>query len=640
VLSVLAFHLGVPGFSGGFVGVDIFFVISGYLITGLIKRDIELGAFSFQRFYLRRARRILPMLFVTILVSYGAGFLLLIPEHFRQLGVSGAAAAVSLSNLYFWAHSGYFDLAAKYQPLLHTWSLSVEEQFYLAFPLFLAVVSRLRFRAALPVFVAVAGFASLLISIAVQHGHTSLIDRMAVRLMDTPPDGMTSLFYLPIFRAFEFAIGALPQWLPAPRDRRVQEAFFALGIATLGYVITSYNDKMAFPAANALPPCFGAALCIHAGTAERLGIVLRNPLAGFIGKISYSVYLIHWPLLIFVRYYLNRELEPIEAGIIFLLSLSIGYASYQWIEQPCRRQKVVSWRPLLGYASAAVAVSFGGAVITAPAVFRWRLGDDMTDIAFKQYEVGGAVTTAYMGSLGCPDLCEFGNLDNPNITIVAGDSIVDHYTKALLALSPDRHFKLIQAGSCFIGSGLRSRPRGVTTQVCRAAEAEMKTWIAKPTVIEVIHAQRWPGYRQILEGYDGTPKTFASLDALYTAQIDDLVELYQSFKGRLVIINPPPVTNLACIWHPLLSARDCRMSSRIEELTFASMLSSRLPEFRGAAFVDPEDILCKGEVCRNVDSGTPLYSNENHLTVAGARLIVPSIIENLTRHRSGRAVSN
>jgi len=629
VLSVLLFHLGVPGFGGGFVGVDIFFVISGFLITGLIKRDVERGVFSFQRFYLRRARRILPALFATILISYCVGFLLLIPEHFRQLGLSGAAAALSLSNVYFWAHSGYFDLAAKYQPLLHTWSLSVEEQFYLLFPPFLAAASRLRSRLAIPGLIAIVGLASLLLSIGVQHSYSAIVDRLPDRVAFFLPDGPTTIFYLPMFRAFEFVIGALVLWIPAPRDRRILELLFALGVAILCYVITRYDDRMPFLGANALPPCLGAALCIYAGTADRSALLLRNPLATFIGKISYSIYLVHWPLLVFVRYYLYRELQPIESTSVFLLSLAIGFASYRWIEQPFRRQQRVSSRPLVSYASAAIAVSLCGYVITSPAVFKWRLGEDIADIATKRYAVGGKVTPDYMGSLGCPDLCEFGNLGNPKITIVAGDSIVDHYTKTLLAMSPDRHFKLIQAGSCFIGSALRSRPRGVVTKFCRNAEKEMKVWIADPHVTEVIHAQRWSGYRQILEDYEGAPKTFASLEALYTAQIDDLVELYRGFKGRIVIVNPPPVTNLVCLARPWVFARSCPMPSRIEELTFAAMLSKRLPELADASFVDPEDILCKGEECRNTDGNVPLYSDENHLTVAGARLIVPSILRNL-----------
>jgi SGNH domain (fused to AT3 domains) len=161
----------------------------------------------------------------------------------------------------------------------------------------------------------------------------------------------------------------------------------------------------------------------------------------------------------------------------------------------------------------------------------------------------------------------------------------------------------------------------------------MKTWIADPRVTEVIHAQRWSGYRQILEDHEGAPKTFASLEALYTTQIDDLVELYQGFKGRIVIVNPPPVTNLVCLARPRVFARSCPMPSRIEELTFAAMLSKRLPELADASFVDPEDILCKGEECRNTDGNVPLYSDENHLTVAGARLIVPSILRNLDQPR-------
>lgn len=628
VLSVLLFHLGTPGFSGGFVGVDVFFVISGYLITKLIKDGVEAGTFTFLGFYVRRARRLLPALFTVLAVCYVASFLLLSPEHLKKFGLSAAAASLSMSNIYFWNHSGYFDLADQFEPLLHTWSLSVEEQFYLLFPAFFVLCLFVAKRA-VPFIIALGGIASLLAAIGMQDGHSEVLSEWSPYLSELFRDGPTTIFYIPIFRAFEFAIGAVFVWIPAIERRAVNEGLLAAGLALIGWSIATYDAKMIFPAANALPPCIGAGLCIYAGRAKLLGLALRNPLSVFIGKISYSVYLVHWPLLIFYRYYVYHSPTPWENVTIFVASIVLGYVSYRCIEQPFRRSNNrPSFGVIVGYASIGVNIALAGYVINSENGWTWRLDPNAQVIMDQRYSVGSGKAADYMGSLDCPDLCEFGNLNNEKIVIVAGDSHVDQYTKALKTLAPHLHFKLIQAGSCFIGSNLRSRPRGVMTAICHNAEAEMKKWIADPRVVAVVHAQRWEGYKYILETAAGTPVEFANFDDLYRAVIPDVLDLYKDFKGSVVFVNESPTTNLNCLSRPAYLSLYCPAPNHFYSQTFAAMLREGIALHQNIRFVDPADIICPSGKCMVADSEQhPLYSDEHHLSFEGTKLVVPAILE-------------
>ena len=279
MLSVLLFHLDVALFSGGFVGVDAFFVISGFLITRLIRDDVAAGKFSFTRFYVRRARRIFPALFLTLAATFVAGYLLFSSQHLMRLGGALVSAVFSVSNFYFWGEAGYFDTAAHLKPLLHTWSLGIEEQFYLLWPAIL-VFTLLRAPRWAPVaLLFVGGALSLFLS------------EFFVRWPSIA-------FYLLPFRAFEFALGAVLVWLNPHRMKSAiwGELWVAAGLGMLGYSIVSFSGETPFPGLNALIPCVGTALIIYGGESRFLSRLLSNPIAVGIGLISYSLYLVHWPV--------------------------------------------------------------------------------------------------------------------------------------------------------------------------------------------------------------------------------------------------------------------------------------------------------------------------------------------------------
>lgn len=344
VVPVIAFHAGIGWFSGGFVGVDVFFVISGYLITSIILAEQAKGQFSLVRFYERRARRILPALLLVVAVCIPVAWVLLLPNDYFDFSESLVAVAAFASNILFNLRSGYFEADAELKPLLHTWSLGVEEQFYLLFPLLLMGLARLGFRAMVAVLAAI--------------GVTSFVAAEWGSVHD--PNG--AFFLLP-FRAWELVVGALlalresrfrgaPSGGAAPAPWRA-EAASALGLAMVAAAVFLIDQDTPFPGRYALLPTLGTALLIVAATpATRVGRWLGHPALVAIGLMSYSAYLWHHPLFAFARH--AHESEPSLAVLLALsaVSLVLAYLSWRFVEAPFRQKGRFSRRAVFGAALA------------------------------------------------------------------------------------------------------------------------------------------------------------------------------------------------------------------------------------------------------------------------------------------------
>ena len=319
VLGVILFHLSLSFIPGGFVGVDVFFVISGFLITGLISDSVGKGKFEFLTFYIRRARRLVPAAACTIIVSFVVAFLLLSSEHFKSSAASSIAALFSASNIWFWLESGYFDSSALTKPLLHTWTLSVEEQFYLVWPAALVFLLSARSRAVAPVILFIAGCTSLYFACA------------WIKLDPTSP------FFLMPFRIYEFAIGALLVWAPTNRlPNQVNEVLLALGLAVIVFCMAVFTENTPFPSYTALLPCAAAALVIYSGRAKYLGWLLRNRAMTWVGERSYSLYLTHWPVIVFYNYYIFTQPSALDIVLMGLITLATAQLQYQFVEVPLR----------------------------------------------------------------------------------------------------------------------------------------------------------------------------------------------------------------------------------------------------------------------------------------------------------------
>ncbi len=340
VVPVLLFHAGFPAFGGGFVGVDVFFVISGYLITAHILGDSDAGRFSVLDFYARRIRRIFPALFAMLLGTAAVGLLVLLPGDLVDLGREMSAATALASNVLYWREAGYFEAAAGQKLLLHTWSLAVEEQFYLALPIALLLLHRAG-GTRLRDYTAAACLLSFLLAVwGVQHAPSAA-------------------FYSAPARAWELLLGSLLAMgvVPPPGRQGVRDALSMEGLGLIAVGVFAYSAGTPFPGAAALPPCVGAALVIHAGVGGRslAGRVLSARPIVFTGLISYSLYLWHWPLLVFARSLAGRGLTWAETLAVLALSVAVAAASWRWIERPFRgRRPLLSRAPLFAAAGLAI----------------------------------------------------------------------------------------------------------------------------------------------------------------------------------------------------------------------------------------------------------------------------------------------
>ena len=358
VLSVLAFHLDLTQTPGGFVGVDVFFVISGYLISSIVFSEITASRFSVVGFYERRIRRIFPALFGMLAVSGLFAAIYLLPTEFVSFSKSMFAATASFSNLYFAQHSGYFNSPTS-QPLLHTWSLAVEEQFYILFPLFLVLVRKF-FPQRLRASVVALFFVSLAAS--------------AIVVVRSPE----AAFYMPYTRAWELLLGTILslKMFPALRSSLLRNLATIAGIGMIAFSVVAYTQDTVFPGLSALVPCLGSALIIGAGEggSSVVGALLSWRPCVFIGLISYSLYLWHWPVIVLRHMGVIAGIGAIASQRLALLvsarrfdmlvelaiSLVLGILSWRFVERPFRSGKLrLSGRPLFGLAGAAIVILLG-----------------------------------------------------------------------------------------------------------------------------------------------------------------------------------------------------------------------------------------------------------------------------------------
>ena len=322
VIAVVAFHAAPGRLPGGFIGVDVFFVISGFLITSILLNSLEKDKFSILEFYERRVRRIFPALFVVLFTCAVAGWFFLLHSEYQQLGKHTAAGTAFVSNFALWNESGYFDISAMFKPLLHLWSLGIEEQFYIFWPLILWLAYKKKW--SLPLTISALAIASFILNIYLTNTDKS------------------SAFYLPFPRFWELLVGALLACTITARKKfdtpALGNAQSILGLILLAVGFILINEEGVFPGWWALMPVMGSALMISAGSQAIFNrLILSNRLMVWVGLISYPLYLWHWPILSFLRVMEGEEILQYKRAIAVLVSFILAWLTYQFVEKPVRQ---------------------------------------------------------------------------------------------------------------------------------------------------------------------------------------------------------------------------------------------------------------------------------------------------------------
>jgi peptidoglycan/LPS O-acetylase OafA/YrhL len=624
VVPVVMFHAGINGFGGGFVGVDVFFVVSGYLITSLIVQNLERGDFSILSFYERRARRILPALIAVVAVSSVFALLFFLPRELADFGASVAATAAFASNILFWQESGnYFDIHSDLKPLLHTWSLAVEEQFYIAFPLFLILCHRFFGRrwatCMLPILVA-----SFVLS--------------AWGAVYKP----NSTFYLAPTRAWELLLGALlaVRAVPPITNRAVREVVGVAGLALITYSVVALSEDVPFPGVNALFPCLGAGLIIWAGEHGRTITqrILSAPLLVAVGLLSYSIYLWHWPALVFTKYIAMRNLTSLELTLLLLAVAAVSYLSWRYIETPIRSGARWSGRRIAATGAFAGAASLAFAsVVLASRGFPARLEPSIQDFLAKSSEpVQRDCTNMEMGR----PVCVGGAAGKQPSFVLVGDSHAD-------ALSPgvfDAAERLGLAGFQFTSGCFRPLPGAYQVGATRHDELTSRfvEFLRRETSIRlVIFAGYWShqatgrSFRidnNVLfrdGSYDGSGLEYNKVS--FRRGLRKLLEMFPDRKFAL-IEDVPTGRNLdvslaarkALIrGHSSLHKEFLRIPRRDYDAETASYrdILEYAAELPNGFVARLADVLCDFEFCNAFRNEALLYSDGDHLSKTGALLL-------------------
>ena len=353
VSTVILYHAGFEAFSGGYVGVDIFFVISGFLIFGIILKELSLGVFSFSSFYQRRIKRILPALFLVIFCTTLPAYLILIPEDFASYSRSIVATSLFIPNVLFWRETGYFNSNVDLKPLIHAWSLGVEEQFYIIFPAVLFFIYKWAHRFLIPFFVIVA-FMSLL---------------LAEYFVLSKP---AAAFFLLPTRIWEFLCGGLLSILfnsyrTPPPNKFVAQIAMILGMALIGYAVFAFDRSTPIPSTYLLVPIVGTMLVLVFGEEETIvGSLLRSRVFVFLGLTSYSTYLWHQPILALVREESSKTPSLLVITSCLVATLLVGYLSWRFFEVPIRRYNFTSKTKvfIIAFCVSSLFIAFGTFVHT------------------------------------------------------------------------------------------------------------------------------------------------------------------------------------------------------------------------------------------------------------------------------------
>ncbi len=629
VLSVVAFHAFPAWMKGGFIGVDVFFVISGFLISIIIFENLDKGTFSFADFYARRIKRIFPALLLVLVASYTFGWFALLADEYKQLGKHIAAGAGFVSNFVLWSEAGYFDSSAETKPLLHLWSLGIEEQFYIVWPLVLWLAWKRRFNLlTLTILVAVMAF--------------------YLNLKGVQKD-LVATFYSPQTRFWELLSGSILAWFTLYKkdafanyklkiDRLLARIIYQKTVETDGNTLSNaisfigallliygfwrITKDISFPGKWAVIPVLGSVLIILAGSKAWINHkLLSNKVVVWFGLISFPLYLWHWPLLSFARVIESENPSRNIRIVAVVLSVVLAWLTYKFVERPVRfgkndKIKVISLLVLMTIAG------FVGYNSYSHDGLKFRDAEKAVkinrfDVPYKE---SCEETT---GEVYGDDWCNSGTkLKNPIATVMVGDSFSNAYTTMLHAYSEniDANFSFKQLGRGQCPSLLDYGP-AYCQLIARKTFEVIKN---SPHAMTVVLASNWPAY------YNGKDfnwvKHIENKDA-FIAAFEKTVKSYQDIDRKVVILLAPPGGGnpKSCIIRPVrITDKNICNLPKFQVLNNDGDYRDYLIPFLNrmdVQYFDPFKYFCSEIECKITENGKIFYADVAHMSFFGGEFL-------------------
>jgi peptidoglycan/LPS O-acetylase OafA/YrhL len=607
IIPILLFHAGFKIFSGGFVGVDVFFVISGYLITTIIVKERQENSFSLLAFYERRVRRILPALFLMMALCIPLAWVCLLPNDMLQFSKSVKAVALFFSNYLFYKDSGYFDTSNELKPLLHTWSLAIEEQYYLFFPPLILFAWRFGKRWIIVILAAIANISFFLAEWGAYN------------------KPFAAFFLLPA-RAWEFLLGAfiafyILEYKNINVNASLKQVASSFGLLLIVYSVFSFEKNTPFPGVYALAPTFGAALIIlFASPSTIVGAILSSPLFVGIGLISYSTYLWHQPLFVFARYASVSPIPDSGFAVLCLISLALGYLSWRFIERPFRSKSLGSRKSVFIFAVgfSLLFVVFGYVTQVSrgfDARFNKSLNGDVGHLEFHEYidnkYYDCEPKTLASQALKWEDFlrCKQSKIGSPQLVLL-GDSHAEHLFIGLAEARPELNIAFyILNGTPFV-----SNP-----QYTNIFNELLNNRLNQEVILTMHYVDRQNQSNYVL--YDELGKTIIAL---------------QEAKKRIIIVGDVPrysTDATSCVYRNRLNQSDksCAMSKNdaaIQKNVYSNTLGRLAANFN-VPYIDLHAPLCSSDSCSMINGDSILYRDNNHLNILGSRLVGIHLAKNL-----------
>lgn len=624
ILLVVLFHAGVPALSGGYIGVDVFFVISGFLIGGIISREINAGTFSFYQFWLRRIRRIIPALFFLLFSLFFICYFILSPLELRQLAKYSVSVLLSVPNVLLYKSDDYFSLSSDLNPLLMTWSLGIEEQFYILLPMILLLTSRLK--------------RSPLLIICL----LSLLSLVACLLI-TPVNSRGAFYLLPT-RAWELGAGViLALWKPQPFTGKGANGMTLTGLVLIAGCALWLDKDAQFPGCLALLPVTGAGLLIAArgSLSHRL---LENRPARFIGKVSYSWYLWHWPLLSLARICSDTPLSLSQGLVTSALALLIAWGSWRWVEQPFRHA-LTRTRPVFPvWGALTLVATLGMTAVWASGGLKHRVNERV--VSGESYKIAAENnpclqtygTTAPSTNKQCQP-----ETHKPVIALV-GDSHAAALRTSVAGYAQRRDkslFQLTKASCPFLLGATRDvTGRPAHAQQCTTFNKSVMRILLSDRIDEVIISAYWAAGIEKARGrgYLDLSRSQRSGTGALKAGMDSVVAQLRAAGKKVMIIQDAPSLDIDPLRYnnnrniplrrelnELLTAWNgaSPLMNRTQRIHFPAQELDRLLEsYRqpGVQVVSLRKNLCSKQGCLIIERGLPVYYDNNHLSPHGGEI--------------------